>query len=262
MAGRLPVRARGRRPRLARHGCGLPDPLRRRRRRAAPALLLAQRLGSLLRRAQPHLARPPLPPVAVRGAVRRFLRRADDPAARLGGQAPRRAARIPRRDHAALRPQAPAAAGDPAADDATRPAARRLMPVAIVGYGAGGHARSLLEALRSGERFEVVALADDDPERAGATMLGVPIVAAGELERLREQGVAHAFVGVGGGSTAEPRRRGFARLAAAGFDLPPVVHAAAAVSPWAELGRGAQVLALTVVNAAAVVADGAIVNTG
>ena len=40
------------------------------------------------------------------------------------------------------------------------------------------------------------------------------------------------------------------------------MHASAAVSPWAELGRGVQILALAVVNAGAVLRDGAIVNTG
>src|SRR5690349_4416499 len=122
--------------------------------------------------------------------------------------------------------------------------------IPIVGYGAGGHARSLLEALRSGGRFVVVGLADDDPGRDGETVLGVPVAAGdGALEAFREQGVEHAFVGIGGVTSAAGRRQALGRLAAAGFALPPVVHATAAVSPWADLGAGAQVLALAVVNA-------------
>jgi UDP-perosamine 4-acetyltransferase len=128
----------------------------------------------------------------------------------------------------------------------------------IIGYGAGGHARSLLEAIRSAGAFEVVALVDDDPARAGAEVLGVPVVAG--LDSVRD--VEHAFVGVGGVGDRETRTRVFARLLEAGFSLPPVVHATAAVSPWAELGRGAQVLALAAVNAGAALRDGAIVNTG
>jgi UDP-perosamine 4-acetyltransferase len=135
--------------------------------------------------------------------------------------------------------------------------------VPIIGYGAGGHAKSLLEALRSAGRFEVVALVDDDPELAGAEVLGVPVRApAGDLELLRAEGIGHAFVGVGGVLSADPRARAFGRLVAAGFTLPEVVHAGAAVSPWAALGRGAQVLALAVINAAAALGDGVIVNTG
>ena len=42
------------------------------------------------------------------------------------------------------------------------------MPEPIVGLGAGTHAKSVLEAIRSAGRFEVVALVDDDPALAGA----------------------------------------------------------------------------------------------
>ena len=132
------------------------------------------------------------------------------------------------------------------------------MTAPIIGYGAGGHARSLLEAIRSAGAYEAVALVDDNPDRAGSEVLGVPVVAG--LDSV--PGVEHAFVGVGGVSDRETRTRIFARVLGAGFALPPFVHATAAVSPWAELGRGVQILALAVVNAGAVLRDGAIVNTG
>jgi UDP-perosamine 4-acetyltransferase len=135
--------------------------------------------------------------------------------------------------------------------------------IPIVGLGAGGHATSLLEALRSQDRFTAVAIVDDDPRLAGTELLGVPITAGPDaLAGLREQGVEHAFVGIGGVVRRDARRAAFARLTALGFTLPPIVHAGAAVSPWAQLAPGVQVLALAVVNAAAVLHDGAIVNTG
>jgi UDP-perosamine 4-acetyltransferase len=132
----------------------------------------------------------------------------------------------------------------------------------ILGLGAGTHARSVLEALRSAGRFEVVALADDDASRAGSEILGFPVVAADEVERLRAEGIAHAFAGVGGVGSSAARRQVFERLLAAGFELPPIVHASAVVSPWAGLGRGAQVLAGAIVNAGTVVEDDVILNTG
>ncbi|HEX2413276.1 MAG TPA: NeuD/PglB/VioB family sugar acetyltransferase [Solirubrobacteraceae bacterium] len=131
------------------------------------------------------------------------------------------------------------------------------MPTPIVGLGAGTHAKSVLEAIRSAGDFEAVALVDDDPALAGSELLGVPIVGA-----LAELGASHAFLGVGGIGDMRPRRRAFERLVGLSVELPPVVHASAAVSPWAGLGRGAQVLAGAVVNADATVGDGALVNTG
>ena len=136
-----------------------------------------------------------------------------------------------------------------------------MAAVPIAGLGAGGHARSLLEAIRSRGEFEVVALVDDDP--AEAVLLGVPVLRGEEgLAAVRRRGVRHAFAGVGGIGDTGPRRRVCERLLAAGLELPPIVHASAAVSPWARLARGAQVLAMAVVNAEAELGEGALVNTG
>lgn len=140
--------------------------------------------------------------------------------------------------------------------------ARAAGVVPIVGLGAGTHVKSLLEAIRSAGRFEPRALVDDDPARTGSEVLGVPVVGGRALEELRSQGVAHAFAGVGGVGDSSARERVFERLLAAGFELPPIVHASAVCSPWARLGRGVHVLAGAVVNASAEIGDNVIVNTG
>jgi UDP-perosamine 4-acetyltransferase len=140
--------------------------------------------------------------------------------------------------------------------------AAKTPPLPILGLGAGTHAKSVLEAIRSGGRFEVAGLVDDDAARAGQELLGFPISGPDALERLRADGVAHAFAGVGGIGSSSARRAVFERLLDAGFELPLIVHASAAVSPWAELGRGTQILAGGLVNAGAEIGDDVIVNTG
>ncbi len=130
------------------------------------------------------------------------------------------------------------------------------MAVPIVGVGAGGHAKSVLEAIRSADEFEVVALVDDDPALAGSELLGITVTAG------PPSGARHAFLGVGGIGDPRPRQRVCERLLADGFELPPIIHASAAVSPWATLGRGVQVLAAAVVNADATLGDGVLINTG
>ncbi|MBW3593757.1 MAG: NeuD/PglB/VioB family sugar acetyltransferase [Actinobacteria bacterium] len=136
-------------------------------------------------------------------------------------------------------------------------------PTPILGLGAGTHAKSVLEALHSAGIWEPVAVVDDDPDRAGQELLGVPIVFGEKaVARLRASGVCHGFVGVGGVRDPDPRRRVFERLRESGIEIPPIVHAAATVSKWARLGAGAQILAAAVVNADATIGEGAIVNTG
>jgi UDP-perosamine 4-acetyltransferase len=120
----------------------------------------------------------------------------------------------------------------------------------------------VLEAIRSLGSFDVAGLVDDDPGQAGSALLGFPVLGPEALESLREDGVAHAFTGVGGIGDSSGRRRVFERLQAAGFELPPILHASAVVSPWARVGPGTHILATAVVNAGADVAENVIVNTG
>ena len=134
-------------------------------------------------------------------------------------------------------------------------------PLPIVGLGAGTHAKSLLEALRSTGAFEVVALVDDDPGRAGTELLGYPIRGPEALAQLRGESVADAFAGIGGVGSSEARKAAFSRLLDEGFRLPPIIHAAAHVSSFARVGQGCHVLAAAVVNADAELGDDVIVNT-
>lgn len=133
---------------------------------------------------------------------------------------------------------------------------------AIVGFGAGGHAACVLDAIRSVFRFRVVALVDADPARAGQTLFDAPIVGPEQLAVLRAEGIERAFVGVGGVGDAGPRRATAARLRQAGFRLPPIVHFSATVSPTARLEEGAQVLAAAIVNARAHLGRDSLVNAG
>lgn len=134
--------------------------------------------------------------------------------------------------------------------------------IPIVGLGAGTHAKSLLDAIRSANVYDPKAIVDDDPERAGDEILGVQVVSAADgLEGFLNDGVRHAFTGVGGTTDSGPRRRVFERLRDAGFELPPIAHATASISPDAQVGPGAQIFAYAVVNAGAEIGAGVIVNT-
>lgn len=130
----------------------------------------------------------------------------------------------------------------------------------LVIAGAGGHARVIIEAVRTQGRWIVAALTD--PVIHGQ-VLGVPVVGTDlELPRLRQQGLAAALVGVGSVDRPTVRVRLFERLRELGFTLPSVCHVRATVSPTATLGEGTVVFAGAVVNPQAAVGRNVIVNTG
>ncbi len=133
----------------------------------------------------------------------------------------------------------------------------------VVIIGAGGHARSVLWALRSNGEHEVVAMTDPDTTRHGTELDGV-VIAGGDdrLAELRASGVEGAVLGVGGVGDNTPRERLFEMLGELGFELPSVVHAGATVADRCALGPGAVVMAGAVVGPGAVVGEGVIVNSG
>lgn len=134
----------------------------------------------------------------------------------------------------------------------------------MVGIGAGGHARCVIEAVRSAGTAEIVALLDDDPALVGTTVLGVPVAGAPSLvldgRFVAREGITAAFDGVGGVGDAGARARAAAWIDGSGLAAPAVVHAGAVVSRSATLAGGVQVLAGAVVNAQSRLGAHAVVN--
>lgn len=132
-----------------------------------------------------------------------------------------------------------------------------------VGLGAGGHARSVVDALLLDCRYEVMGPLDANPALTGRELLGLPILGDDRLlPSLRERGARHFFLGLGG-TGGECRRRALFELGLqSGLEPVDVVHPKAVVSPFSRLGRGVVVLAGAVVNACARLGDGVLVNTG
>ncbi len=132
----------------------------------------------------------------------------------------------------------------------------------IVGLGAGGHAKVMIEILQLTDSYRLVGLLDPKREMWGETVLGVPILGDdGKLSELYSQGVRNAFIGLGGAANTGPRRRLYELARGHGFDIVPAVHPKAVVSPSAEIGHGPAILAGAIINACATLGENLLVNT-
>lgn len=137
------------------------------------------------------------------------------------------------------------------------------MSIRVIGLGAGGHAKVLIEILQLNPQYELVGLLDRDSSTVGQKVLDVPIIGDDSLmDTLVRNGVSHFFVGLGSAGKLAPRVRlyEFARSQ----DLTPVsiIHPTAIVSPSAKLGAGITLLACSIVNASAQLGENVIVNSG
>lgn len=125
--------------------------------------------------------------------------------------------------------------------------------IQVVGIGAGGHAKILVELLIETGGYDLVGFTDPDQTRWGGSLMGYPILGGdGELPALRAKGVQAAFIGVGAVSSAGTRLRArlFREALALGFEMPILLHPHAAISPSATVGPGSVVMAGAVVSSA------------
>lgn len=134
--------------------------------------------------------------------------------------------------------------------------------LAAVVLGGGGHARLVIDAL-VGSGYRLVACTDPKLPVGTAVANGVRVTNTDDaIERLFNEGVRIAFIGVGGAPEDGPGKILFTRLKALGFTLPALVHKTAYVGVDACLSDGVQVLAGATVGPCAAIGENTIVNQG
>lgn len=125
--------------------------------------------------------------------------------------------------------------------------------------GAGGHGRSVAEAVLMSGEYTLVGFLDDGAFAQGAEVWGVPIVGPAKGFGAYAARASHAVVAIGNNAL---RQKLYGQLQADGFTLPHVVHPRAMVSPRAKLAEGVVVMAGAIVGTEALLGQGAIVNCG
>ena len=135
------------------------------------------------------------------------------------------------------------------------------MRARIVVIGGGGHARVLIEAIRSGASAQdVIGFVDPEPCDETSRRLGVRRLGGEEV--LEQHPGALGVLGFAALEARERRDAAVRRLTPVLSGWASVVHATAWVSPTASLGEGAVIMAGAVVQSGAVIGAHSIVNTG
>lgn len=125
--------------------------------------------------------------------------------------------------------------------------------------GAGGHGRSVAEAVLMVGQFNLVGFLDDGAFARGEGVWDLPVLGPANSFENYASHATHAVVAIGNNVL---RQKLFARLQAAGFALASVIHPKAVVSPRALLGSGVVVMAGAIVGTEATLGQGAIINCG
>ena len=131
----------------------------------------------------------------------------------------------------------------------------------IIVVGAGGHARVVADVIRLSRHFELAGFIDtQNTDRYGTPFEDSHILGGDDkLAELFASGVHHAAIAVGNNAA---RARLASQLAAAGWQLPALVHPGAIVASSVTVGAGTVIFARAVVNPATRIGANVILNTG
>lgn len=137
------------------------------------------------------------------------------------------------------------------------------LPVKILGLGAGGHAKLVIDAAQRAGGFDIVGLVDSNTELRGSRVLGVPVLGGDEmLASCLADGVHLCFIGVGSVADTAVRRRLCALAVEEGFGLATIVHPRSDVAGSALLGEGTVVMSGGIIGPGARLGTNVAVNAG
>ncbi|MFM6198678.1 MAG: acetyltransferase, partial [Dolichospermum sp.] len=122
----------------------------------------------------------------------------------------------------------------------------------IAVIGAGGHAKVVASTLIAAGH-QVVGFYDDDLQKRGTHIFGIPVV--GPLNEIRSDNFSHAVIGIG---ENEVRKRLVGEL---NLNWITVVHPYAYVHPEVSLGVGTIVCAGAIVHPYSIIGSHVIINT-
>lgn len=125
----------------------------------------------------------------------------------------------------------------------------------VVVAGGGGHAKVVLSTLLAAG-FSVQGILDDNEERWGQRIFGVPIL--GPLEMLREGSFPRAVIAIGDNRARQKIAQGFAGCC----EWVTAVHPHAFVHQSVQIGQGTVVFAGVVIQPDTIIGEHVILNTG
>ncbi|NOT22174.1 MAG: acetyltransferase [Nitrospiraceae bacterium] len=129
----------------------------------------------------------------------------------------------------------------------------------IVVYGAGGHAKVVLDVLEKVGACTIVGLLDESVELAGDTRSGYRVLGGSAIFRgLIDEGVKGMIVALGDNVR---RRAVFEAARVAGFELVSAIHPSVILGRGVTIGAGSVLVAGVVVNVDAEIGENVIVNT-
>lgn len=132
----------------------------------------------------------------------------------------------------------------------------------IVVLGGGGHARVLIELIRSVGKFNITGILDSQL-KAGSIVSKSAVLGNDDLlSELYANGTKNASVGIGSIRDNSKRKELYEKVLQRGFHFPGLVHAKSIVIEDVEISGGVQIMAGAIVQTGNIIGENTIINTG
>ncbi|MFD1173231.1 acetyltransferase [Oceanobacillus picturae] len=132
----------------------------------------------------------------------------------------------------------------------------------IILLGGGGHAKSIIDSLKSNNEYKIVGILDIKGN-IGKSINGVEVIGQdSDLAYFYEQGVKHAFVTVGSVGDNSIRIKLFRLAKSIGYNLPAIIDKTAIVSNTVQIREGTFIGKGAIINTNVSVGENCIINTG
>ncbi len=127
----------------------------------------------------------------------------------------------------------------------------------IVIIGSGGHAKVIIDIVRSMKKYEIVGTTSSDKSKP---ILNIPILGGDEvLEPLHRRGILNAFVAIGDNRI----RNNVSKYAIkVGYSLINAISPFSYISSTVKLGFGIAIMPGAIINIDTVISNNVIINTG
>jgi sugar O-acyltransferase (sialic acid O-acetyltransferase NeuD family) len=132
----------------------------------------------------------------------------------------------------------------------------------LIVYGAGGHAKTIIDMVSEINQYEIIGLIDDHIP-VGFKVMGIPVLGSFlVLNALKEKGIVYAANGVGGISDLSSREKVFEILEKFNFTIPRLIHPRAYIEKSSTMGTCVQVFANAYIGSGAKLDSYCMINTG
>lgn len=131
----------------------------------------------------------------------------------------------------------------------------------IILIGGGGLCGDVIDTIRLTEQYEIAGVIDLS-FNIGKEILGVPVIGEDkDIEKYFKKGIKNCFIAVGSIGKPRLRMKLFDLAKGIGFKFSNIIHPAAIISKFAQLGNGNYIAANVVVSQKAKIGNLCIVNS-